>query len=231
MLPALTLLMPAAMILGTQGGVRLPPPSWQQGSSVTYSVDPAGSWPEARASSMATISAWAVPGPLCTPRPMTASRLTNTAPTGGLGAVRPAHVAARSRAWAIQALSSVPSSSMPHPFRPRRAGSRTVGQGRRRGKRKPRSVCGRAGAAEDDSGLTATMRQDVGMRPDARVTLRRRRVRPAHSIFSLPDCTVGTGITPVQSVWWTESRAVTAGGEYAQVRDPGLTPPQRSRAS
>ena len=72
---------PAAMMAAVQGGVR---PSVQHGSSVTYNVAPRA-LPPARAKT----SACGPPACLCQPRPMIWPARTTTAPTTGLGLVRP----------------------------------------------------------------------------------------------------------------------------------------------
>jgi hypothetical protein len=88
--PMTTRAMPASTIASVHGGVR---PSWQQGSSDTYMVAPAGSR-EQDASAMR--SACGSPAAAWKPSPITSPSLTITAPTSGFGLVCPRAIAASS---------------------------------------------------------------------------------------------------------------------------------------
>ena len=75
---------PAARIAAVHGPVR---PRWSHGSSVTYRSAPRAAIP---ARCRASISAWGSPAAWWYPSPTTRPPRTTTAPTAGLGAVRPA---------------------------------------------------------------------------------------------------------------------------------------------
>ena len=103
--PITTRAIPAARIASVQGGWR---PWWAQGSSVTYIVAPAGSWPRARQSASAATSACdaaelGVEALADRPR----RRATSTAPTSGFGLTRPRPPSASSSARRRWARSSV----------------------------------------------------------------------------------------------------------------------------
>ena len=72
-----------AMMASAQGGVL---PWCEHGSSVTYSVAPRAAAPARRS---ASVSAWGRPPGWVQPRPTMTPSFTTTAPTAGLGQVRP----------------------------------------------------------------------------------------------------------------------------------------------
>src|SRR3989344_9526264 len=78
-----TLFTRARTIRSTHGGVL---PQWLQGSRFTYRVAPLACTP---AAASASTSAWTDPALLWYARPTTRPRFTTTAPTIGLGNVRP----------------------------------------------------------------------------------------------------------------------------------------------
>ena len=122
---------PASRIASVHGGVR---PVWQHGSSETYSVAPRRSAPPAAA--IAARSACGSPSAVWKPSPSTRPSRTITAPTSGLGLVRPrppsASSIARARcsasvAWSVltYAQTILTRKSIP-PRRPSVAGDRDL---------------------------------------------------------------------------------------------------------
>ena len=93
--------MPASRMASVQGGWR---PWWQQGSSVTYIVAPAG---DSVQCARALRSACASPQRSWKPSPMTRPSFTTTAPTMGFGEVQPTPRPASSRALRIYSVSVI----------------------------------------------------------------------------------------------------------------------------
>src|SRR4051812_27407126 len=98
--PTTTRARPASMIASVHGGVW---PWWQQGSSETYSVAPRRS--ASPHASSAARSACAAPYAACQPSPSVSPSRQTTAPTSGLGLVRPRPCSASSMARASGAWS------------------------------------------------------------------------------------------------------------------------------
>src|SRR5581483_5631675 len=92
---------PARTSASAHGPVR---PTWLHGSSVTYTVAPRA-LPSSLAS--ASASACAPPGGWVKPVASTFPARTITAPTGGLGRVRPRARSARRKAWCMNLTSSL----------------------------------------------------------------------------------------------------------------------------
>ena len=99
--PTTTRAMPASRMASVQGGWR---PWWQQGSSVTYIVAPAG---DSVQCARALRSACASPQRSWKPSPMTRPSFTTTAPTMGFGEVQPTPRPASSRALRIYSVSVI----------------------------------------------------------------------------------------------------------------------------
>ena len=114
--PIHTRAMPASWTAAAQGGVR---PWWLQGSSVTARLAPRRARAPCRllAASSARTSAWSPPAGWVKPRPSTRSPRTTTAPTGGLGHVRPdaRRAWARARPMAASGVTPPPSSCPKRP--------------------------------------------------------------------------------------------------------------------
>src|SRR5581483_5676629 len=99
--PITTRSTPARTSASAHGPVR---PTWLHGSSVTYTVAPRA-LPSSLAS--ASASACAPPGGWVKPVASTFPARTITAPTGGLGRVRPRARSARRKAWCMNLTSSL----------------------------------------------------------------------------------------------------------------------------
>ncbi len=162
----ITRLIPACRIASVHGGVL---PSWQHGSSDTYSVAPLRSaTPQA---SIALTSACTPPNCSCQPSPNTSPSRATTAPTTGLGLTAPnplpASSIARSRcAWSVSVQAVIAFRISPGDFRTghRAAGTRSflaLADSRQGGSSQSSS----RSQTPPDSARANTVRRDRPLRP------------------------------------------------------------------